>query len=79
MELNDELAANIENLLETIQQDMFDRAKERQDAKTRTATTKEEFYELIEEGGFVLAPWSEILKLKRRLKKTLVLRQDVGV
>ncbi|WP_251356653.1 His/Gly/Thr/Pro-type tRNA ligase C-terminal domain-containing protein, partial [Staphylococcus aureus] len=43
MELNDELAANIENLLETIQQDMFDRAKERQDAKTRTATTKEEF------------------------------------
>lgn len=69
MELNDELAANIETLLETIQQDMFDRAKERQDAKTRTATTKEEFYELIEEGGFVLAPWSGDPEVEAKIKE----------
>lgn len=56
--LDDNLNATLLELLDTIHVDMFNRAKERQQEKTRVAHTKEEFNELIAEGGFVLAPWA---------------------
>lgn len=55
---DDTLPTVISELLEAIHHDMLAKARKRQEEKTRIATTKEEFNRLIEEGGFVLAPWS---------------------
>lgn len=56
--LDQQLPVVIEELLETIHHDMLAKARKRQEEKTRVATSKEEFNRFIEEGGFVLAPWS---------------------
>lgn len=53
-----ELAAKIPALLDTIQGDMLARARERRDANTFTARTKEEFEQIFaEKTGFVKAMW----------------------
>ena len=53
-----ELAAKIPALLDTIQGDMLTRARERRDANTFTARTKEEFEQIFaEKTGFVKAMW----------------------
>lgn len=56
--LDQQLPVVVEELLETIHHDMLAKARKRQEEKTRVATSKEEFNRFIEEGGFVLAPWS---------------------
>lgn len=54
----EELAAKIPELLDTIQADMLIRARERRDANTFTAKTKEEFEQIFsEKTGFVKAMW----------------------
>ncbi len=53
-----DLADTIEKLLDTIQKDMLERARERRDSQTYTATTKEEFEKIFaEKSGFVKAMW----------------------
>lgn len=53
-----EIPAKVTELLETIQQDMFDRALTHRDAHTYDATTYEEFQKTInEKPGFIRAMW----------------------
>lgn len=48
----------VENLMETIQQDMYERAKQRRDSKTYTAKDFKEFVDIITNTpGFVKADW----------------------
>jgi len=51
----DELVATAPGLLGTIQQSLFDRAKERLDAQTRDAATFDELKAMSKEGGFIVA------------------------
>ncbi|WP_326717246.1 proline--tRNA ligase [Vagococcus jeotgali] len=67
--LNDELPTVVNELLNTIQADMLEKARVRQIDKTRIATTKEEFLERIEEGGFVVAPWSGDPRVEEEVKE----------
>ena len=54
----EDLAAKIPELLDTIQSDMLERARERRDANTFTAKSKEEFEQIFaEKTGFVKAMW----------------------
>ncbi|MGY3765493.1 proline--tRNA ligase [Vagococcus vulneris] len=55
--LDDNLNTALSELLESIHNDMFKRAKDRQKEKTKMAQTKEEFAAMVEAGGFVIAPW----------------------
>ena len=53
-----DLAGSVNTLLDTIQKDMLERARERRDSQTYTATTKEEFEKIFaEKSGFVKAMW----------------------
>ncbi|MGX7012824.1 proline--tRNA ligase [Vagococcus silagei] len=67
--LDENLNTALTELLNTIHNDMFATAKARQDEKTRVAHTEEEFFELIEEGGFVIAPWSGDPKVEEMIKE----------
>ncbi len=54
----DEIASKVPELLDTVQKDMLEAARERRDANTFTATSKEEFQQIFEEKtGFVKAMW----------------------
>lgn len=54
----DEITAKVPELLETIQKDMFERAKAHRDSHTSDATTYDEFRDTIEhKPGFVRAMW----------------------
>ncbi len=53
-----EIPEKVKRLLDTIQHDMLERARERRDANTFTAKTKEEFEQIFaEKTGFVKAMW----------------------
>ena len=53
-----DLTEEIGKLLDTIQKDMLERARERRDSQTYSATTKEEFEKIFaEKSGFVRAMW----------------------
>ena len=67
-------------MLESIQQNLFDRAKEFRDANTRTINSKEEFYEFFTpkkadkpeiHGGFALAHWSGSREVEEQIKNDL--------
>ena len=54
----DNLEETVEQLLETIQNDMFERAKKHRDSHTYTATTMDELQNILDEKpGFVKAMW----------------------
>lgn len=54
----DDLEDTVANLLETIQKDMFEKAKAHRDAHTYTATTMDELQTILDEKpGFVKAMW----------------------
>lgn len=69
MPLDDTLNERILTLLDDIHDAMFKQAKDRQDRKTRVAHSKEEFDALIEEGGFVIAPWSGDKEVEAAVKE----------
>jgi prolyl-tRNA synthetase len=50
-------AEHISQLLRRIQENLFNRAKQFRDERIRTANSYDEFKELIEQPGFVLAHW----------------------
>jgi prolyl-tRNA synthetase len=47
----------IDQLLRTIQKNLFDRALANRDKTTRTATSYDQFKQMIEEPGFIFAHW----------------------
>jgi prolyl-tRNA synthetase len=75
-----EFAGRAIELLDSIQQNLFERAMEFRDANTRTIDTKEEFYEFFTpknpakpeiHGGFVRAHWNGSRKVEEQIKGDL--------
>ena len=68
----EELPETIEKLLDTIQKDMLERARERRDSQTYTAKTKEEFDKLFaEKSGFVKAMWCGDVECENKIKEEM--------
>ena len=68
----DEIEAKVSELLDTIQNDMLERARAHRDSHTYVATTYDEFVKTInEKPGFVKAMWWAIRPARTRSKKTL--------
>ena len=65
-------AEEVKKLLDTIQHDMFEAARERRDAMTYTAATKEEFTEIANsKPGFIRAMWCGDQKCEDEIKDQL--------
>lgn len=60
---------HIVDLLDTIQSDLFNTAKERTDNHTREVETYDQFKEKIEEGGFIYAHWDGTEETETRIKE----------
>ena len=68
----EELPETIEKLLDTIQKDMLEKARERRDSQTYTAKTKEEFDKLFaEKSGFVKAMWCGDVECENKIKEEM--------
>jgi prolyl-tRNA synthetase len=76
----EELVRRASELLDSIQQSLFDRAQKFRDEHTRRIDTKEEFYDFFTpknaakpeiHGGFALAHWSESREVEERVKQDL--------
>lgn len=59
----------ISELLETIQSEMFEAAKNRTEKATQYVETYEEFKESIENGGFIYAHWDGTAETEARVKE----------
>src|SRR6202521_300316 len=75
-----EFAGRAVALLDSIQQNLFERAKQFRDAHTRTIDTREEFYEFFTSknpakpeihGGFVRAHWNGSREVEEQIKSDL--------
>ena len=68
----DALADTVTALLDTIQKDMLERARQRRDSQTYTASTKEEFEKIFsEKTGFVKAMWCGDVECENAIKEKL--------
>ena len=76
----DEFLSNAASLLESIQQNLLQRATEFRDANTRVINSKEEFYEFFTprdaakpeiHGGFALAHWNGAREVEQQIKNDL--------
>ncbi|MBQ8666444.1 MAG: proline--tRNA ligase [Lachnospiraceae bacterium] len=66
------LPETIEKLLDTIQKDMLEKARERRDSQTYTAKTKEEFDKLFaEKSGFVKSMWCGDVECENKIKEEM--------
>ena len=66
----DNIEEELANLLDKIQQQMFDAALENRESKTSSATTYDEFKSIIEEkGGFVKAMWCGDEECEAKIKE----------
>lgn len=66
----DGVADHVANLLDTIQQDLFDAAKKRIDSNTRHAETYDQFKDIIENnGGYVYAHWDGTAETEEKIKE----------
>ncbi|MDX1637019.1 MAG: proline--tRNA ligase [Balneolaceae bacterium] len=66
----DGLAARIDNLLQTIQQDLFQSARKRRDEKTTTVDSYDKFREVLDqEGGFIYAHWDGTAETEEKIKE----------
>ena len=64
------VAEHIKNLLDEIQQNLFDRAKSYRDTMTTKVDTFEEFEKVLEEkGGFILAHWDGTPETEDKIKE----------
>lgn len=59
----------VTGLLEMIQQNLFQRAKDRMDRQTRTVDSYEEFKKEIEQGGFIYAHWDGTDETEAQIKE----------
>ncbi|MDE6810865.1 MAG: proline--tRNA ligase [Muribaculaceae bacterium] len=64
----DGIADYIENLLENIQKNLFEKARKYRDEMTYNVDTYEEFKEQIEKGGFILAHWDGTPETEEKIK-----------
>lgn len=65
----DGIAYKIKDILEDIQQNLFDKALQRRIEKTITVDTYEEFKEKIETGVFILAHWDGTPETEEKIKE----------
>ncbi len=63
------IADRVEELLSTIQNELFDRAKKRTDDSTREVESYEEFKKEIEDGGFIYAHWDGTDETEQKIKE----------
>jgi prolyl-tRNA synthetase len=64
-----EVSNHVPQLLEDIQQNLYDRAKKFMDENTRSADTYEEFKEILEEhSGFIYAHWDGTAETEQKIK-----------
>jgi prolyl-tRNA synthetase len=63
------LGSHIENLLEEIQQNIFNRAKTFRDAHIREVNSWDEFQKAIEEPGFISAHWDGTSETEEKIKE----------
>lgn len=59
----------VAELLETIQKNIFEKARKFRDANIRCADSYDQFKEMIEEGGFILAHWDGTPETEARIKE----------
>ncbi len=64
----DGIAGHIENLLEEMQQKIYNKALDYREKMTTTADTYDEFKEKIEKGGFILAHWDGTPETEEKIK-----------
>lgn len=64
-----DLAHKVENLLEKIQQNLYQKAIDYREEMTNKADNWEEFTQLIEKGGFVLAHWDGTPETEEEIKQ----------
>lgn len=64
-----DLAHKVENLLEKIQQNLYQKAIDYREEMTNKADNWEEFTQLIENGGFVLAHWDGTPETEEEIKQ----------
>lgn len=65
----DGAAEHISDLLETIQTDLFNSAKERTENNTREVDSYDQFKEEIEDGGFIYAHWDGTEETETKIKE----------
>ncbi|TVR34718.1 MAG: proline--tRNA ligase [Balneolaceae bacterium] len=63
------IAEYVEELLDTIQNDLFKAAKKRMDDNTREVNSYEEFQIEIEKGGFIYAHWDGTAETEEKIKE----------
>lgn len=64
------IAQRVKTMLETIQTDLFEAAKQRRDAMTSEVQTYDEFKQVLEEkGGFIYAHWDGTPETEERIKE----------
>ncbi|MFH5885524.1 proline--tRNA ligase [Halalkalibaculum sp. DA3122] len=64
------LGERIDNLLDQIQQDLYNAAKERRDNKTTTVDSYDKFKEVLDEqGGFIYAHWDGTAETEEKIKE----------
>ena len=65
----DNIATYVKNLLEEIQQNIYQKALNYRSSKTISVDTYDEFKEKIEDGGFILAHWDGTAETEERIKE----------
>ena len=65
----DGIADHVEQLLEDIQNNLFNRAKKFRDEKTTKVDTWEEFVTVVKEGGFAYAHWDGTTETELKIKE----------
>lgn len=66
---NENLTRQVRDLLDEIQNNLLDKARQRVERQTRSVDTYEEFKEQIEEGGFILAHWDGTAETEEKIKE----------
>lgn len=59
---------HVQNLLEEIQQNIYNKALERRKKMTRKVDTWDQFVQEIEKGGFLLCPWDGTTETEEKIK-----------
>ncbi len=62
------IAAFVQNLLEDIQNNIYQKALRHRESMTRTVDSYEEFKVEIEKGGFILAHWDGTTETEEKVK-----------
>lgn len=65
----DEVSSKIEELLETIQKRMYQKAKDELNKKTAEAFDYDQFIKLVSEKNMVLTPWCNVKECEENVKK----------